>query len=53
MVDAGVRATMSADDSSEAIDQIIEDIERARADGDRVIRTAQGALRLLERDRRQ
>ncbi len=53
MVRAGVQATMSADDSSEAADRIISRVERRRIEGEEILRTADGVLRLLERDGRR
>jgi hypothetical protein len=53
VVDAGVRVTLHADTSAEAVDEILADMERRKNRGERVVMTAEGVLRLLERDRRQ
>jgi hypothetical protein len=52
MVDAGVQVTMHADTQSEAMDELIEKMERRKNDGDRVLMTADQALRLLLRSNR-
>jgi hypothetical protein len=53
MVRAGIQATLRADDSSEATTQIISRLERRRIEGEEILRTADGVLRLLERDGRR
>ncbi len=52
MVDAGVQVTLQADTQSEAMDELIEKMERRKRDGDRVVMTAEQALRLLLRSNR-
>jgi TRAP-type C4-dicarboxylate transport system substrate-binding protein len=52
MIDAGVQVTMHADTQSEAMDELIEKMERRKNDGDRVLMTADQALRLLLRSNR-
>jgi hypothetical protein len=53
MVRAGIQATLRADDSSEATGQITGRLERRRIEGEEILRTADGVLRLLERDGRR
>jgi transposase len=52
MVDAGVQVTIHADTQSEAMGDLIEKMERRKIDGDRVLMTADQALRLLLRSNR-
>jgi hypothetical protein len=52
MVDAGVKVTLQAAAQSEAMDELIEKMERRKSDGDRVIMTADQALRLLLKENR-
>jgi hypothetical protein len=52
MVDAGVKVTLQAAAQSEVMDELIEKMERRKSDGDRVIMTADQALRLLLKENR-
>jgi hypothetical protein len=52
LVDAGVQATIRADEGREAADHVKDQFDKAKTDAERVILTAERALRLLERDQR-
>ena len=53
LVDAGIQATISATEGRQAAEQLSERFDKTKEDAERVIFTAEGALRLLERGRRR